>query len=583
MTEYINITHRPGQDGVMVGLPGNQGMLYRWMRVLAGGTSEFSEVRMRGPIYDKNGLEILSGSGGFAPQIAIVDPTPADDSSLGFTAGDGWLNTVTGQYWKAQSVALGAAEWSRDSGQYFGSNYYMVGSMGLALPASTTDSVVLGNYIAYGPNNINCVAIGSVDQGNNHDRSVLIGGDAIGSSTSGGSDVVCIGGGIANSSSVAIKGQASSQQSVAIGVGSLAADNETIAVGAGSDCQGGFGLVIGNNSIASGGTFDIIVIGANSHADFDANIIIGEGVNINTTPAVNSIGIGHNIDINQTDCVGIGANITITGEDSVLIGTGNSSSARSIAIGHDSDANQIDSICIGANADTTAGQPRFSLAFGGVNPVVAGNLDRLPTRITGTNRAICMRDTDLALDDLSDVATTGAVNTNGLFYDSTNWVNAPARNRYYALWRAPANIVSSLPAGNYTHWVLFSSPFPTYTASSVKVWGTGGGTTVNVAIYEGPTIAVGRNRLTQATALGTLVANDAITVPITPLVITRFTMYSIGFSTNGIGLAEGPGGIATGTTYGAFNSTLYGLGAMPATIPVGTTNSNRRQYFELLP
>jgi len=65
MTEYISITHVPGADSVLTGLPGQQGLLYNWVRILAGGgTSQFSEVRMRGPIYDKNGVEILGGGGG---------------------------------------------------------------------------------------------------------------------------------------------------------------------------------------------------------------------------------------------------------------------------------------------------------------------------------------------------------------------------------------------------------------------------------------------------------------------------------------------------------------------------------------
>ena len=74
MTEYLSKTHTPGQDGALTGLPGQQGLLYAWMRVLAGGgTSEFSEVRMRGPIYDKNGVEILGGGGGGGSLSTLSD------------------------------------------------------------------------------------------------------------------------------------------------------------------------------------------------------------------------------------------------------------------------------------------------------------------------------------------------------------------------------------------------------------------------------------------------------------------------------------------------------------------------------
>ncbi len=50
------------------------GVGYNWQRALMfGGTSEFSEIRMRGPIYDKNGNEILAGGGGSgAPATSVI-------------------------------------------------------------------------------------------------------------------------------------------------------------------------------------------------------------------------------------------------------------------------------------------------------------------------------------------------------------------------------------------------------------------------------------------------------------------------------------------------------------------------------
>lgn len=74
MTEYISSATAPGADGDFYGLPGQQGLLYSWMRILAGGgTSEFSEVRMRGAIYDKNGVEILGGGGGGGSLSTLSD------------------------------------------------------------------------------------------------------------------------------------------------------------------------------------------------------------------------------------------------------------------------------------------------------------------------------------------------------------------------------------------------------------------------------------------------------------------------------------------------------------------------------
>lgn len=93
MAEYLSNTHTPGADGVLVGVPGDQGLLYDWMRVLAGGgTSEFSAIRMRGPIVladntivDSAGFAFESFIDGtvaltWAPAVPIV-PQALDDTS----------------------------------------------------------------------------------------------------------------------------------------------------------------------------------------------------------------------------------------------------------------------------------------------------------------------------------------------------------------------------------------------------------------------------------------------------------------------------------------------------------------------
>jgi hypothetical protein len=60
MTDFINV-NVPIANGVTTPYGG---IVYPWMRISAGSTSDFTEVRMRGPIYDKNGVEILGGGGG---------------------------------------------------------------------------------------------------------------------------------------------------------------------------------------------------------------------------------------------------------------------------------------------------------------------------------------------------------------------------------------------------------------------------------------------------------------------------------------------------------------------------------------
>lgn len=50
-----------GSEASLVGLPGQQGFLYNWMRILAGGgTSEFSRVQMRGDLVLLDGTKVPS-------------------------------------------------------------------------------------------------------------------------------------------------------------------------------------------------------------------------------------------------------------------------------------------------------------------------------------------------------------------------------------------------------------------------------------------------------------------------------------------------------------------------------------------
>lgn len=59
MTECLSRTHFPGEDGEVFGVAPDQSVLYEWMRVLAGGgTSEFSGIRMRGPLTLSDGLVV---------------------------------------------------------------------------------------------------------------------------------------------------------------------------------------------------------------------------------------------------------------------------------------------------------------------------------------------------------------------------------------------------------------------------------------------------------------------------------------------------------------------------------------------
>lgn len=112
MAEYLSKTNLPGADGDLVGLPGQQSVLYSWMRVLAGGgTSEFSSVRMRGPIYDKNGMEILGGGGGSLATLSDVDlglVTPLQPLDILIYAPAGkWTNAPLTGVFNAELMSIG--------------------------------------------------------------------------------------------------------------------------------------------------------------------------------------------------------------------------------------------------------------------------------------------------------------------------------------------------------------------------------------------------------------------------------------------------------------------------------------------
>ena len=62
MAEFISSTHLPGKDGVVFGVAPDASTLYGWQRILAGGgTSEFSAVRMRGPLTLSSGQTVPVG------------------------------------------------------------------------------------------------------------------------------------------------------------------------------------------------------------------------------------------------------------------------------------------------------------------------------------------------------------------------------------------------------------------------------------------------------------------------------------------------------------------------------------------
>jgi len=576
MTEYISVGHFPGKDAITVGVPGQTGRLYNWLRILAGGVSEFSEIRMRGPIRDENGLLIVPGGGGaVAPFTAAVNPTVNDDLTAGFATGEAWLNTVTGQYWLCYSAAAGAAIWMRDSVMY-GSNIFSRNDM--TSITTTTDSVVLGEATVPAVSNI--VAIGTVTVNPGANRAVALGSSSLGPSIALANDCVTIGGATVDDAGVGIGRCNAGSRSVAIGETSTAL-NDDVAIGQAAVTGGVICVAIGVGSNAAAA--DSVAVGASAIVDASAprGIAIGNTVTIGPIAADDSIGIGRNVLISSQDCVGIGANIQITGNDSVLIGTGNSSAAHCICIGDDSDATQANALCIGANADSAPGNPLFTLAFGGVDPVtVTSQMAYLPTKTVVTDRNIVMRDTDLALDDLGDVVQTAAANTQYLYHNATNWVNSATPRYTPWVWPNEASSINVIIVNSYTHWQIFAHFGETFTATTITLQSTLAGVNTNVALYSGPNSNSGRNRLAQATAAQASVVGTMTYTLNTPVTITSGTVYNFALSNQTANIPIPDKTAFTNIGYGSFNNTYYGTGAFPLVSPA-VTAGGRRFYFEL--
>src|SRR5271156_4664518 len=59
----------------------------------------------------KNDLMTLADRVGPSDYTAVVNPTPTDDASLGFTLGSFWINTVTNEWFVSTNNTVGAAVW----------------------------------------------------------------------------------------------------------------------------------------------------------------------------------------------------------------------------------------------------------------------------------------------------------------------------------------------------------------------------------------------------------------------------------------------------------------------------------------
>jgi len=106
------------------------------------------------------GAAVWLESGGGGGHVDTVDPTVSDDGTLGFNAGDFWLNTATGDVFQCLSNATGAAVWRlRTPLNDFD---YLVGPIGQA-PFQTIQAAVDQSVTDGGFSQTNWARIGVMD------------------------------------------------------------------------------------------------------------------------------------------------------------------------------------------------------------------------------------------------------------------------------------------------------------------------------------------------------------------------------------------------------------------------------------
>lgn len=570
MTEYINKTHDPGADGQNYGIPPNDGDLYQWQRILAGGgTSEFSEIRMRGPIYDKNGVELIGGGGGGGiPNnfTAVVDPTPNDDSTLTYQVGSEWLNTTTGLFFKARSVAPGAAVWVHDTAQTATNNN--LNFNGGTIAGGSVNCILISPTGVGTSSGINSISIGEQADASGAGTSIAIGAFA----TANAQDAVAIG---ANSTATAAN-------AVAIGSGADATTTGAVAVGNNCEARGADSLALGQAAVVTAGSASsvavgfscraeaqlTVAVGHNALAQANNSIAIGSSAQVQAAGSTNSICIGQGCTVNNVaDAILVGQNSSCLGSQSVVVGhDAVSNFSSSVAVGDSTLVNQVGGIALGSQGQVLAApNPLFALGFGGTDPVVAGTqFDRLPVRVAGVNRNILLRNTDLALDDLTDVAITSVKQGQNLTYNGTNWINTdiPFSNS-----SIPAAIGGLTNAGiNATVNILmrFRIPWDTSYYQYCRIWIQNSATSTSamrVSIYDGIPNSSASARKCYSNVLvppvsttGFVVLNLANNIS-TNLIFTKDTDYTIMVTLNNPTAVN----LYAGTVPAGFNDGRYGL------------------------
>lgn len=322
--------------------------------------------------------------------------------------------------------------------------------------------------------------------------------------------------------------------------------NTTATIGAGVSNA----VAIGNNATIISGN-QSIVIGVDAGVD-----------------GANSVGIGRLVDIQAGSCTAVGSYSVCT-------------TTHGTALGHQASSGGNGHIALGAGATTTATE-KLALGFNGNNNVAVGTqFARLPVSIDGTARNLLMRDTDIALDGLTDVQygdtlATGAM----LYYDGTKWTNKLPR------WSMPKfvetattlNGVTNIQTFTYFGGFRYDGSTQSFANVGALFSGTGPVHTLRYAIYNnnGGNV-VGSTLKAQSTTL-TAFTNGIISRPLTAevgqdLIFRHGNTYYFVICLVGAGTGS-PRICQQGTAYNLHNSfynSVNYIAGFPATLGVAST------------
>ncbi len=501
------------------------GGVMEFYNVYTGGTSGLSSALVTGPgddylsivldadigqLNDVNtttppsGGQVLSwdaGTSKWVPQslpsgpqsntTAIVDPTVTDDSSLGYSVGSTWLNTVSDQWWKCSDATIGAAVWKQDT-------IAIKNNSAATSPAVTDDSTA----------------------------GYSVGSEWLDTTTSQWWKCV----------------------SAAVGAAVWRIDTDDYKAN--------------SVRISHGSTIDSAVVNA---------VVIGHGAGI--ISGNQTIAVGHDATVNGARAVAVGSTTSGGAADTVAVGYGAVASAsHAIAIGALAQSQGNGRIAIGAGAVTTATE-RLALGFNGNNNVSSTTqFSRLPVAIDGTAYEVCMRATDLAFDDLSDVVITSAANGNSVIYNGTNFINEP--NVFHSPFIAPQSVTSSFSPGGTNATAFFAFQVPrTAIYSNVGIWlhiSAGAGARLRLGIYNGDPTSSGalidQTALISGLAIGTGPSYQSFPLVTGSMTLTANTIYTFAISFNNTNLGITTPGI-NATNYGrAAGTTDYYTGGFPASL-----------------